>query len=103
MCKETMNRIFNDIEVTFRDEPTYSRNSTDNARSYHNEYCRSNEYEHISAVGIIVGDIESPDTSSILLGVGGATSINENSVAFNNKTIYIASGDAVFALSFPEL
>ncbi len=98
-----MNRRYGEYEVSVRDEPTYSRNSTDNVRSYKYEYCRSDEYEHVSAHGVVVGDLESPDSSAILLGVGGATGINENSLTHNGNTLYVAAGDAVFALVLPSL
>ncbi len=98
-----MNHIYGNHEISVRDEPTYSRNSTDNARSYKHEYIRSEKYEHISAHGIVVGDIDSPDSSAVVLGVGGTTTTSENSIAHNNTTLYVAAGDAVFALSFPSL
>lgn len=98
-----MKRVFQNYEVSVRDEPTYSRNSTDNPRSYKYEYCRSEKYEHISAHGITIGDIDSPDSSAIILGVGGATGVNENSLGHTGETLFVAAGDAVFALDLPSL
>ncbi|MFD2232113.1 hypothetical protein [Alkalimarinus sediminis] len=98
-----MNRIINNCEIAVVNEPTYSRNSSDNVRSYKHEYCRNNDYKHISAHGVIVGDIEHPDSSAIMLGVGGSTGVHEDSVTFNGNTIYVAAGDAIFALDFPSL
>lgn len=40
---------------------------------------------------------------AILLGVGGATGVNENSVAFEGESLYVASGDALYSLSLPSL
>ena len=98
-----MKVVFQNYEISVRDEPTYSRNSTDNARSYNNEYCRSEKYQHISAHGITVGDIHSQHSSAIILGVGGATGVNEDSVAYCSDTLFIAAGDAVFSLTLPSL
>lgn len=102
-CTRAMNRIFENYEVTLRDEPVYSRNSADNPRAYIHEYCRSDEYQHVSAHGVSVREDEETLASAILLGVGGATGINENSVAFDGESLYMASGDALYSLSLPSL
>jgi hypothetical protein len=98
-----MNRDFDNYEVNLIDEPTYSRNSTDNLRRYVHEYCRSDEYQHISAHGISVTENEDLLASVVLLGVGGATGVNENSMAYDGSSIYVAAGDALFSLSMPHL
>jgi hypothetical protein len=98
-----MNRIFKNYEVTLRDEPVYSRNSADNPRAYIHEYCRSDEYQHVSAHGVSVRENDETSASAILLGVGGATGVNENSVAFDGESLYMASGDALYSLSLPSL
>lgn len=98
-----MNRVFGNYKIVFRDEPTYSRSSTDNPRKYGYEYCRSKEYQHVSAHGINVLEDEEPLSSAILLGVGGATGANENSLAFDGNSIYVAVGDALYSLSLPGL
>lgn len=98
-----MNRVFGNYEIALRDEPAYSRNSADNPRSYIHEYCRSDEYQHVSAHGISVSENEELSSSAILLGVGGATGVNENSLAYDRNSIYMAAGDALFSLSFPSL
>lgn len=96
-----MNIIINNYEVTLLDEPTYSPNSSDNVRSYDIEICRDEQYESISAHGLMVGDVGAPDSSVILWGVGGATGVNENSIAYHNNTCFVAAGDSVFSLSIP--
>jgi len=98
-----MNRIFGNYEITLRDEPTYSRNSTNNPRSYIHEYCRSDEYEHVSAHGVAIREHEECLASAIFLGVGGATGVNENSLAFDGSSLYVAAGDALYSLSLPAL
>ncbi len=98
-----MKRVIQDYEVSLRDEPSYSRNATDSPRIYKHEYCRSEMYEHISAHGITVGDIESPESSAIILSVGGASGVNENSLVYTGNTMYVAAGDAVFALNLSSL
>lgn len=98
-----MNRIFKNYEVTLRDEPVYSRNSADNQRAYFHEYCRNDEYQHVFAHGVSVRENDETLASAILLGVGGATGVNENSVAFDGESLYMASGDALYSLSLPSL
>lgn len=98
-----MKALINDYVVTIIDEPTYSRNSTDNYRTYQNDYISDNERWHSAALGIIVGDIVDPDFSSILLGVGGATHANEKSFVFRDDTLFLVCGDSLFSLDFPNL
>ncbi len=98
-----MNRVFGNYEVSLRDEPTYARNSTDNQRSYIHEYYRNDKYQHVSAHGINVIENEASLGSAVLLGVGGATGINENSLVFDGDSLYVASGDALYSLSLPSL
>ena len=98
-----MKKIFNGIDVTLINEPHYSVNSTDNVRSYEVELCRNKEYQHSSAHGLFVGDIDSPESSVILLGVGGATGVHEYSFTINNGICYVASGDSVFSIRLPTL
>ena len=98
-----MNRIFENFEVQVRDEPTYSPRSADNLRSYNFEYCRSYEYRHASAHGINVLENGQFVASAIVLGVSGATGVNENSIAYDGTNIYVAAGDSLFALSLPSL
>ncbi len=102
-CTRAMNRVFGNYEVSLRDEPTYSRNSTDNSRGYVHEYCRNDEYQHVSAHGINVSENEETLSSAVLLGVGGATGVNENSLAFDSNSLYVAAGDALYSLSLPDL
>jgi hypothetical protein len=98
-----MNTLINKYKVTLIDEPTYSKGSTDNIRSYNTELCRKDEYRLASAHGVIVGDLESPEASVILLGVGGATGVHNESIAHYGNLCFIAAGDAVFSLKVPSL
>ncbi|TQV72918.1 hypothetical protein FLL45_15750 [Aliikangiella marina] len=98
-----MKKVFEGYELTLVEEKTYSTNSTDNIRSYKTELCRNSEYRHTCAHGVFVGDIESPQASTILLGVGGATGIHEDSIAYHDSICFIAAGDSVFALQLPSL
>jgi hypothetical protein len=89
-------------------ESTYRQNSVDNFRSYDVELCREDQwskvgYDAATAHGLIVGDLDSPDASVILIGVGGHTGIHANSIAHNGDECYVAVGDSVFALSIPAL
>lgn len=98
-----MKHIFNGIDVTLINEPHYSINSTDNVRSYEVELCRNNEYQHSSAHGLFVGDIDCPESSVIFLGVGGAAGVHQYSFTIEEDTCYVASGDSIFSLKLPSL
>ena len=98
-----MNALINNYKITLIDEPTYSKGSTDNIRSFKTELCRNDEYRQASAHGVIVGDLKSPEASVILLGVGGATGIHNDSIAHSGNLCFIAAGDAVFSLKVPSL
>ena len=93
-----MKRMFDGIEVLFRDESDYWRNAFEDIPTYQRAYRRSDIFEPISAVGIRIGD-----RSALLFGVGGISSLHENSVAYHSQRLYVACGDALFTLSFPEL
>ncbi len=98
-----MKRVIGNYEVIIDDDPLYSRNSTDNHRSYIHEYCRDEKYQHFSAHGIEITQNGESLSSAILLGVGGATGINENSLAFDGVNLYVTAGDALYSLSIPDL
>ena len=98
-----MNTVIHNYKITVIDEPTYSKGSVDNIRTYNVELCRDDAWRHSSAHGVIVGDLESPDASVILLGVGGTTVIHSDSIAHNSDVCFIAAGDSVFALKVPSL
>ncbi|MCU7843566.1 MAG: hypothetical protein KZQ93_06965 [Candidatus Thiodiazotropha sp. (ex Monitilora ramsayi)] len=98
-----MDREFGKYKITLRNEPMYTRNSTDNPRSYKHEYCRKEEYQHVSAHGVIAAENENVLSSVVLLGVGGATGVNEHSLAYDGKSLYVAAGDALYSLSLPSL
>ena len=85
------------------DESAYGQNPMDNARVYRSELCRPDADESCCAHGVIAGDIISPETSTIILGTGGATGVHENSIAHTENICFIAAGDAVFALEVPSL
>jgi hypothetical protein len=97
-----MNIIADNHQITLINEPAYSENSTDNKRSYERVFCRSKE-PHYSAHGVIAGELESPESSVVLLGVGGATGVHKHSLACNESVCFVAAGDAVFALKIPSL
>jgi hypothetical protein len=98
-----MKQVFNGVDVTLINEPNYSVNSNDNVRGYEIELCRDRKYQHSSAQGLYVGDVEHPESYVILLGTGGATGVHEYSLTINHDTCYVASGDAVFSLRLPSL
>jgi len=98
-----MKQIFNGIDVTLINEPHYSVNSTDNVRSYEVELCRNKKYQHSSAHGLFVGDLEYPESSVIFLGVGGATGVHQYSFTINSDICYVAIGDSIFSLKLPTL
>jgi hypothetical protein len=96
--------LVGDHLVTMIDEPTYSRNSTDNLRSYQKEFSRTEGRHHFSSAhGVRVGNIENPEASIILLGIRGATSVHSDSIAHNEGVCFAAVGDAVVALRIPGL
>lgn len=90
-------------EITVTDEPTYSLNSTDNVRTYDYEYCRCNDSQNVSAHGIHVIENGELISSAIVLGVGGATTVTQYSLAYDGSCVYVAAGDALFSLSIPHL
>ncbi len=98
-----MKALINNCPVSLIDEPTYSKGSADNIRSYKIEYRRNYDYWQSSAHGVIVGAQESPEASAILLGVGGTTKVHNNSMAHSGNLCFIAAGDAVFSLKVPSL
>lgn len=98
-----MKQSFNGIDVTLINEPHYSVNSTDNVRSYMVELCRNTRYQHSSAHGLFVGDIAKPESSAILLGIGGMTGVHQYSFTINNNICYVATGDSIFSLQLPTL
>lgn len=98
-----MNRVFGNHQVTLRDEPAYSLNSTDNPRGYSHEYFRDDDYHYTSAHGINVSENDKTFSSAIVLGFGGATGIHDNSVAYDGDGIYVAAGDALYSLTLPSL
>jgi len=93
----------NNYKISLIDEPAYGQNPMDNARVYRSDLCRHNAYEPCCAHGVIVDDIESPETSTIILGTGGATGVHKNSIAHTQNICFIAAGDSVFALKVPSL
>lgn len=95
--------VLEDIKVVILDEPTYTANSSDNIRSYNSEYCRNDEYELICAHGVLVKHDEEIISSVVLLGVGGATRVHDKSIASDGDILYVAAGDALFALGLPSL
>lgn len=98
-----MQKIVNGLEITLINEHSYTVGSADNVRTYQVELCRSQKYRYSSAHGLIVGNLDDPDASVICLGVGGVTRVHQYSLAINNDACYVASGDAVFALTLPTL
>jgi hypothetical protein len=84
-------------------EPMYRRNSTGNIRSYRYEYCTDDNYRHVCAHGVIVGDLNSPESSAILLGIGGATGVHSDTFVCIDDLCFVAAGDSVFALNVPSL
>jgi len=93
---------FNNYKISLLDEPNYIPNSADNLRKYNLEYYRDSEYLPAAAHGIIL-ESEVQKHSAILLGTGGTTGIHEDSLAFNNNLVFVATGDSSFALELPSL
>ncbi len=101
--KKNMNIQINKYKINLIDEPSYSQDSMEAVRGYRSELCRPDADEPCCAHGVIVGDIESPRTSTIILGTGGVTGVHENSIAHTQNICFIAAGDSVFALGMPAL
>lgn len=98
-----MRRMFGEYEVVLQDESEYSRNSTDNSTHYAHEYCRDAVSGYASAHGVSVFKQGSLLGNAVVLGMGGATGIHEHSLAYDGCTLYVASGDSVYALGLPSL
>ena len=94
---------FGNVEVTVRDEPTYSVSSSDNVRSYKNEYRHSTEYKHTCGHGITTKQDGVVVSTAVVLGVGGATGVHEHTLAHDGLNLFVAAGDGVFSLSLPNL
>jgi len=93
----------NNYKVSLIDEPAYNLNSMDTVRDYRSELCSHDAYEPCCAHGVIIGDIKSPKTSTIIIGTGGATGVHKDSIAYTQNICFIAAGDSVFALKVPSL
>ena len=98
-----MNIQINNYKVSLIDEPAYGKDSMDNVRGYRSELYRRDANEACCAHGVIIGDIESPEISTIILGTGGATGVHQNSIAHIENICFIAAGDSVFALEVLSL
>jgi hypothetical protein len=101
--KKIISTQIHQYKVSLIDEPAYNQNSLDTVRGYRSELCRPDADESCCAHGVIAGDIISPETSTIILGTGGATGVHENSIAHTENICFIAAGDSVFALEVPSL
>ncbi|MCE2029498.1 hypothetical protein [Sessilibacter corallicola] len=42
-------------------------------------------------------------SSAVLIGIGGATGVHENSIVLDGSSLYVAAGDALYSLSLPTL
>ncbi|WP_353304577.1 hypothetical protein [Sessilibacter corallicola] len=42
-------------------------------------------------------------SSAVLIGIGGATGVHENSIVLDGSSLYVATGDALYSLSLPTL
>jgi hypothetical protein len=86
------------------DEPTYSRGSTDNVRSYGVEYDFADvEYRPASQHGLVLHADRAHRQSCILFAGGGASGVHEHSAVIVGDTCFVAVGDTISSLSLPSL
>lgn len=95
--------VVNNFKVILINKPNYTPGSENNIRYYENQLDNNVQYQPSSVHGLIVGNIESPFSSVVLLGDGGTTCIHENSMASNKDICFVAVSDSVFALKIPTL
>ena len=86
------------IEVS--DERAYVCGSSDNSRSYLNEYNLEPEYQPSSSYGIKC--VESGANCIIQAG-GGASAITKQSLVFGDSVFWILVGDQLVCFSLPTL
>ena len=55
------------------------------------------------AHGLLTGDMESPDKSVVMLGIGGATGVHIHSLVCTKNSCFIAVGDSVYSIAIPSL
>jgi len=90
-------------DIYLINEPTYTAGSADNIRKYDQELCRVKNDYISCAHGLLTGDIESPDKSVVLLGIGGATGVHIHSLVCTENNCFVAVGDSVYSIAIPSL
>jgi hypothetical protein len=97
--------FYEKYRIEFIQDNSFSPNSTDNARTYSNCFALDldSALHHSCKCAISVFNDEDELASAILLGEGGATGIHEKSYFISESMIYLCIGNAVAALSIPNL
>lgn len=90
-------------ELLMRTEPYYKPGSADNLRSYDRVIDLSEGYGPSVVYGLEVRDPGGKHTSVVVLGGGGATSLQEKSIVFADGVAFLGIGNAVVALRLPTL
>jgi hypothetical protein len=91
-------------ELELVDEPTYSRDSTDNVRSYGLEHDFAfGEHLPASQHGLVLHADCAHRQSCILFAGGGASGVHEHSAVIVGDTCFVAVGDTICSLSLPSL
>lgn len=84
-------------------DPTYTRNSLDNVREYHQEYVLCHPSSITSRHGYVGGGYGHPLNSCILFAGAGPTIVHTNSGLIVEDQFFAAIGDLVACLNLPLL
>lgn len=90
------------LEITVENDPTYTPRSADNVRRYDREISTCAARTFYSKHGVTARS-PSKRYTAILLGCGGPTAIHAHTAVAHGGRLYVACGDAVCALTLPEL
>jgi hypothetical protein len=96
---------FKEYKIEIINDSSYTLGSADNLNQYDFIYPESESKNDnpVSKHGIRIFKNEIEYKSALIVGFGGATGINDNSVLFDNDRLFICCTDTVFCLTIPEL
>lgn len=97
---------YKEYQIEIKDDNTFSLNSTDNINSYDNIYLSNidkNEMYISNQYSIRVQHNNKEVSSAILIGFWGKRYIDKSSFILKDNTLFICSGNYVFALNATDL
>src|SRR5262245_4347946 len=90
-------------ELELIDDPTYTRGSADNVRSYGREYVFGDPGLTTSRHGVILRAAGRAERSCVVLASGAPTGVHEHSAVIFGGRCFVAVGDTLCALALPSL